>query len=393
MTETIPRAAKSTVRDAARRSESGGAVLQVETRDFVDLVPVGRPRAHSLRGFDAEYTDIVDYIVRCTHRIWDERDVGLIYTHYTHNCTVYSSLGTVSNREDVVQGTIQRIAELPDRRGMATQVIWGGDDEEGFYTSHLVTSSGRHTEAGPYGPPTRKSFTFRTIADCMILENKIYREWLVRDTISLLRQIGVDPHPIAEGFAAGQYAKGVRPEPWGETGRLLGQYLPETKADLSLAATDTERKLLQALHDIHNRRLYGTIRALYAPTVVWHGPGTKDLRGTAAVMAQTFRLAATIADLAFVVDHVCSNPCVEGGEKVAVRWTMHGHHLGHGFLGAPTGYPLTVMGLSHYHVIDGRIVEEWTLYDELALLTQIKLGALVAAEGASHRPGQGVSAY
>ena len=34
--------------------------------------------------------------------------------------------------------------------------------------------------------------------------------------------------------------------------------------------------------------------------------------------------------------------------------------------------------MSHFHVKDGRIVDEWTVYDELALLTQIKLGAMAA---------------
>jgi hypothetical protein len=65
-----------------------GRVLQVERRDFTQLVPENRPRVQSMRGFDDCYTDIVDYIVRCTHRIWDERDVGLDlpYSHYTHNC-------------------------------------------------------------------------------------------------------------------------------------------------------------------------------------------------------------------------------------------------------------------------------------------------------------------
>jgi len=63
-------------------------VMQVERHDYVDLAPTGRPRCGSLRGFDPIYTDIVDYIVRCTHRIWDERDVGLIYTHYTHNAVL-----------------------------------------------------------------------------------------------------------------------------------------------------------------------------------------------------------------------------------------------------------------------------------------------------------------
>ena len=83
--------------NAAKQPEKSGndaaAVLQVERRDFTQLVPTDRPRVQSLRGFDPEYTDIVDYIIRCTHRIWDERDVGLIYTHYTHNCVLYGEIG------------------------------------------------------------------------------------------------------------------------------------------------------------------------------------------------------------------------------------------------------------------------------------------------------------
>ena len=93
-------------------------------------LPISYPRIGRRRSQCAastrSYTDIVDYIVRCTHRIWDERDVGLIYTHYTHNCVLYGVLGTMYDRESIVRETIQRIVELPDRRGMATSVIWRG---------------------------------------------------------------------------------------------------------------------------------------------------------------------------------------------------------------------------------------------------------------------------
>lgn len=118
----------------AHEAKQDGKVLQVERRDFTELVPTDRPRVQSMRGFDPLYTDIVDYIVRCTHRIWDERDVGLIYTHYTHNCVLYGVLGTMYDRESIVRETIQRIVELPDRRGMATSIVWRGDDVNGFYT-------------------------------------------------------------------------------------------------------------------------------------------------------------------------------------------------------------------------------------------------------------------
>lgn len=163
-----------------------GKVLQVERRDFTELVPTGRPRVQSMRGFDPIYTDIVDYIVRCTHRIWDERDVGLIYTHYTHNCVLYGVLGTMYDRESIVRETIQRIVELPDRRGMATSIVWRGNDVDGFYTSHMTHGTGRHTEYGIFGKPTGRTFVTRTIVDCMIVENKIYREWVARDNMAQL---------------------------------------------------------------------------------------------------------------------------------------------------------------------------------------------------------------
>ncbi len=43
-------------------------VLQVERRDYTELAPTDRPRSQSMEGFDDIYTDIVDYIIRCTTR-------------------------------------------------------------------------------------------------------------------------------------------------------------------------------------------------------------------------------------------------------------------------------------------------------------------------------------
>ena len=58
---------------------------------------------------------------------------------------------------------------------------------------------------------------------------------------------------------------------------------------------------------------------------------------------------------------------------------MEGHHLGHGILGhlgAPTGKRVQVMGISHFHYKDGKIVEEWRVYDQASLLVQVKLAQL-----------------
>ncbi|WP_317186793.1 alpha/beta fold hydrolase [Devosia sp. BK] len=359
-------------------------VLQVERRDYPDLAPTDRPRSQSLEGFDDIYTDIVDYIIRCTHKIWDERDIGLIYTHYTHNCVLYGTTGTIYNREDVVRDTIQRLVSFPERRGMGTQVIWNGNDQDGFYTSHLVTGSGRHTQYGHLGQPTGKPFVSRTIADCMIHQNKIYREWVVADTMAIIQQLGLDPNHFAMRTAKAKFDAGLISLDIGENRRFLGQTPPTEKADTSLAHNDVEAQTIEMLHDVFTKRMFGRIARDYAPNAQYHGPLMKELYGHAAIIHQHLGLIGSLPDASFEIQHVASNPCEEGGTKVAVRWLMEGHHLGYGILGTlgdPTGKRVQVMGMSHYHWKNGKIVDEWNVYDELSLLVQVKLGQLAAEAG------------
>ncbi len=362
-------------------SAAAEPVLQVERHDFVDLVTTKRPRVQSLRGFEECYTDIVDYIVRCTHRIWDERDIGLIYSHYTHNSDVYYNLKSVHSREEIVRDTIDRLAQFPERRGMATQVIWRGNDVDGFYTSHLVTGAGRHTQDGPYGKPTGRSFNTRTVADCMVLENRIYREWIVNDGMGVIRQLGLDPHPIAEAVAREMHSRGQVTLDFGENRRLIGQYPPDSVADVSIAHTDSEAALLRWLHEMFNCRMFGEIDRQYAPNVMYHGANLRNLYGRAAVLHRLIQLVATMPDCAYIPQHICSVPSDDGGgEKIAVRWIMEGHHLGHALMGPPTGHRIFLLGVSHYHIVNGKVIEQWDVYDEMAMLTQIKLGALGPSE-------------
>jgi len=365
-----------------KQSKESPSVLQVERHDYPDLAPTKRARAHPMEGFDEIYSDIVDYIVRCTHRIWDERDIGLIYTHYTHNCVLYGTMGTVYDRESIVRDTIQRVVSLPERRGMATQVLWNGDDKEGFYTSHLVTGAGRHTQFGHFGPATGKTFVSRTIADCMIYRNKIYREWVVADNMAIIKQLGLDPHTFAHDAAKALFDKGMENIDIGENRRIVGQQPPETKCDTSIANNEIEVQTLEWLHDVFNCRMFGRIEKVYAPNVQYHGPKMSELYGPAAVLHQHLGLVGSIPDAAYMPQHILSTPCEEGGVKVAVRWVMEGHHLGYGILselGKPTGRRLQVMGMTHYHYRNGRIVDEWNVYDELSLLMQLKLGEMVEA--------------
>jgi len=50
---------------------------------------------------------------------------------------------------------------------------------------------------------------------------------------------------------------------------------------------------------------------------------------------------------------------------------MAGKHSGRGFFGEPTHAPVLIIGESQYHIKGGKIQEEWTVYDQIAIMAQI----------------------
>ena len=59
------------------------------------------------------------------------------------------------------------------------------------------------------------------------------------------------------------------------------------------------------------------------------------------------------------------------GDRVIVRWTGSGRHVGDLMGVPPTDRPISVDAISIMRIADGRIAEEWTVWDALGLLQQI----------------------
>jgi predicted ester cyclase len=354
-------------------ARSDGGVRQVTLRDITSIMEPQAERRQNLAGFEPVYADFVDYIIRCTHRIWDERGVGLIDTHYTHNPTVYTPYGTLHSREEMVASTLRTLAGWSDRRGYGNEVIWSGDDQRGLYSSHRVTSVGRNTGWTEFGPPTRRKVSWITVADCAVIDNRIYEEWIVRDYLAVVLQLGHDPREAAKKIAAAKAAKGESLCDLGDIDRLRGQFpAPDT---WSGPATDepTENLVCQFLHDVWNRRRMDKIFEVYAPHAATHVPPMRTIIGREAYFGYVVSMLAMMSNAGLMIQHVCSASDPRGGRQVAVRWLLDGHHDGPGRLGDPTGKRLSQMGVSHIHVQDGRIVEHWKVTDEFSLMVQLAM--------------------
>ena len=112
-------------------------VTRVRQRNTAELTKSTGVRTQPMAGFEDDFTDIVDYIVRITEQIWVERAVGRIYDTYDANCTVYTTNGIVRSVEEVIASTTIGLHIAPDGESHHLNVAWSGDEDEGFYTSHL----------------------------------------------------------------------------------------------------------------------------------------------------------------------------------------------------------------------------------------------------------------
>ena len=324
----------------------------------------------AMRGFDARFLDIVDYIVKITHEIWEERAIGRLYDYYGANMRIHTSSGDIYTREQVIENTIQSLAAYPDRRLYADEVIWRGDDTNGYYTSHRLTHTGHNWGHTRYGPPTGKKISYRAIADCLVVAGMIVEEWLVRDELSLVYQLGFDVHEMARALARSERQASHLVTVPAEPDRLRGQLPPEA-APADSAEFEIERFVKKALHEVWNWRLLNKVDAYYIPQYICESASGRVLYGRNQFRAYILSLLSPFPNLALIVDHFCALREGPNRYRTATRWTMLGTHTGPGIYGPPTGKPIHIMGISHHLVENGKFIQEWTLFDEFALLKQL----------------------
>ena len=334
------------------------------------LLKPGTERRQSMRGFEETYVDIIDYIVRITHRIWEEKDIGYIYDTYSHSSKVYDDYGLQYGRDKIVADTIHTINAFPDVRLFADEIVWAGDDEVGFHTSHRTVIVGHNTGYSKYGPPTGRKVTCLCIANCVALNNEIFAEWVIYDTGSLLQQLGFDLRKMARKLGNQVDWDSLRDQRFGEPERLPGQGKPVYRAYKS-GSFDVEDFIQVTYQNIWNRRMLGTVERAYAPQLRFHGSTNRVYYGRGEYQSFILSIMAMFPDLALQVDDVYWMGNDQDDYLTAVRWSITGTHRGFGIYGPPTGRPITMWGISQHRIRNGRIIEEWMLFNEFAVMQQI----------------------
>ncbi|MCP4047840.1 MAG: ester cyclase [Gammaproteobacteria bacterium] len=309
--------------------------------------------------------DLVDFILGITFEIWEQGQVEFIHDYYGKEVEVYSLDGMTNGATRMVENTYKTLDSYPDRLLLADDVITTGTTRQGF-SSHRLVSPMTNKGDTVFGPATGQYIYAMNIADCEVNDGLITREWLVRDNLAVVRQLGFEPLECAKTIA-GHFDQ--KQSTW-----LASEFKRTGSNQPSSFMTDETSELYAFAGKILGQCWQGgdmaALNQFYAPYCVLHRAPLQRYSGREATLDHygDWRRALPNAELS--IDHVCSQPFDTNSQRIAVRWSVAAHHQGE-LAGQPgTGKPVYIMGVTHWHLVEGRIAAEWTIFDELAVLAQ-----------------------
>ena len=131
----------------------------------------------------------------------------------------------------------------------------------------------------------------------------------------------------------------------------------QTTPDASIQARN-KAVAMRVFDEIFNQGKFQVADEIYAPDFQNHGLYR-------SVDLKTDQEAVHAEKKAFPDLRMSVQEMVAEGDKVAVLWTFQGTHTGSGYEGLPpTGTKVEIRGITIWRIVDGRIVEEWTSFND-----------------------------
>ena len=130
-------------------------------------------------------------------------------------------------------------------------------------------------------------------------------------------------------------------------------------------SVENEALVRRFFEDFCNGRRTEVAEEIVARDYVSHGPQAPPAEGPEGVKARVSVYQDSLDG------HWDVQELFSAGDRVVARWSGRGTHEGELMGVAPTGRPITVDAISVFRIADGKIAEEWTVWDALGLLQQV----------------------
>jgi len=122
----------------------------------------------------------------------------------------------------------------------------------------------------------------------------------------------------------------------------------------------------QMVDEVAHGGKFDTVDELYTEKCIWHGPGGAETVGREAVKENIAAYRAAFPGFRITIHDQFGQ-----GDLLATRWSVAGVHDGPlGDLPA-TGKKIDINALMITRFEDGRIAEEWELFDEMHMMRQL----------------------
>ena len=120
--------------------------------------------------------------------------------------------------------------------------------------------------------------------------------------------------------------------------------------------------------------MYGAAAEQLSPCVEVRWPSGRQGLGRGYWVGCVMQICNALHNRAFRCEHIAARPLPRGDVAVALRWSIAGTHRGTGVWGQPSERDLWLLAVSHYRIRGGLVVEDVTVFDEVAVLRQIAGG-------------------
>ena len=345
--------------------------VMVDFPDVLKQLGVDIYNGHGWENFDINqktnncFTDeneIEKFIYEITEEIWENKQVENIRKYYGLDVIVRSPSITTYDCDKVVQATYKTLDQFPDRELIGEDVISCGKIDGTYLSSHRILSTGTHLGDGFYGKATGKKIIYRVIADCLVVDNTIVEEWIIRDEASILIQLGFNVRNFVEQkINDGSFSK--NDIKFTKNAFVQKYILNDCQNEFALKYKDYFTKLINkntlSLKDYYDR----------AAQLYWIGGELIYTREKIFEKWNTFLSCFEI--LKYEVSSNISLSQNRMRPRSALRWRLVCKHNSNGCFGTATNKEIEIYGIAHAEFGKHGIVREFILIDEISIWKKI----------------------
>jgi predicted ester cyclase len=325
----------------------------------------------AMAGFEEIYPNIIDYIVRITYKIWEDRDIEYIGDTYSNDSYVFDDFGLQRGNKKIIADTYATTGAFSDIQLITDDIVWAGNDELGYHTSHRVYMVGTNDGDSKFGSATGRRVKVPLIANCVAKDHKIYLEHVLYNTAALIQQLGLDLKQTARNMVADKSTPGwPRDKHTWQNLRQAGSPRQAISLAQPIVGFDPDAFCREAFSSTLGKQTGADLSLFYRADIEFIGSNNRQFTGLDSYLSLLKDLHIALTDCNAQVDEVYWTGNEVEGYLTSVRWSLDAVHSGAGVFGEASNKQIQFWGITQHFIVKGKIVKEWMMFNELDVLMQ-----------------------